>query len=72
MDIFMGPSLLAVKNGTMPKSNFGSMVTQHEFRGLALAFGSIRKPLPHNGTKGICSKDGSPQCEPPRLGLTAL
>lgn len=69
----MGPSLLAVKkDGTMPKSNFGSMVTQHALLGLDLALGSAYKPLPHSGAKGISSKDASPQCELPRLGLTTL
>lgn len=60
------------RNGTMPKNNFGSMVTQQELLGLDLALGSAYKPLPYNGKKGISSKDASPQCELLRLGLTTL
>lgn len=79
VDVFTGPSLLIKKNGPMPKSNFSSMVAHHELVGLALAFGSIYKPLPHKGTKGICSKDASPQvshpgsgCQPCRQGTMML
>lgn len=56
----------------MLKNNFGSMVTMQELLGLDLALGSTYKPLPHNGAKEISSKDASPQCELPRLGLTTL
>jgi hypothetical protein len=74
VDIFMWPSLLAVKIGTMPYNSF--MVTQRVSLGLALAFSFIYKSFPPQWSIGTCPKNAISSvscagwgCQPGRQGM---